>query len=137
MINQTSEDIWQTAFRAYILIRVDDPSNKVSIAKEIFALNEGLDHSYSFITRTSVVDGDYHIIVPVYARSLDNLEEVVDQILNQGGVNRDTSASLFIDMSLKPDEAHTPWPPHLAWGYIPLDEANPVNPGPTGFTPWG
>ena len=136
-MDQTSEDIWQTAFRAYMLIRVNESSDKVSVAKAIFALNEELDRSSAFITRASVVGDVYDIVVPIYARSLDHLQELADLILKQAGVDSLSSKSLFIDTQLEPADAHTPWPPHLAWGYIPRDEANPVNPGPTGFTPWG
>lgn len=134
---ETNEDIWETAYRAYVLVRVGEDFSKAGVAKQIFGLNEVLDSSSAFITRTSVVTGDYDIVVPVYTRYQEILEEVVDRILNQDGVNKEKSTKLLLDPEILSEEAHTPWPPHEALGYIPLDEANPVNPGPTGFNAWG
>ena len=137
MTQGTSTDIWETASRAYVFVKVVDSSVRVEVARNIYALNEKLDISQEFVVRATVVTGPYEIIVPVYARNGDLLEEVIRAVLSQDGVDPENSAAGRIDNDLKPNDAYHPWLPQYAPGYIPIIEANPSGPGPTGKNVWG
>ncbi|HEX9596704.1 MAG TPA: hypothetical protein VF982_07500 [Anaerolineales bacterium] len=139
MEETTSDSIWKSAYRLYVLVKVTAQTPKADVARDIYALNETeLDTSQHFVTRACVVDkGPFDILVPIYARSLEKLKELEAIVKSRAGVEEETSEVASFDDTLDPREVHHPWPPHEARGYVPQDEANPSPPGPTGANAWG
>jgi hypothetical protein len=85
-----------------------------------------------FVVRKDMVDGsEYKYVVPVYYLvdpNTNGLDNLIDE-LNIAENNYDV-------LKVKKDE-QDPKPPHRAFGYIPINEHNPIGPGPQDWNTWG
>jgi hypothetical protein len=113
------------------------PGPTVSLAQQIYALNNELDWPRSHIVRADVVDGDgmpgVNIVAPVWAPTLDGVRDIANKIGNVPGVTQAQFVVVRVD-GKRP--LHEPFPPHKAQGFVTGEEANP-SARPMGFNGWG
>ncbi len=114
--------------RAWLLIKVQN-IDKVKLAKDIFKqVNDKFAAKKKvFVIRADVVDGPYDLVVPIFAGTLTELNEIETFV-------KSLAAGMVVERARV--TKHVPFPPHKAPGYVSDEEANPVNPGPTRHNPW-
>jgi hypothetical protein len=122
--------------RAWVLVRAEDP---VQAAREIYSLNSLNPDLWpnTHIVRADVVEeGEgVDIVVPLWASDREGLDLALELIRGVLGVVK--VQVLKVQRAGPANKGlHNPFPPHRAWGYVPLDEANSPE-GTLAFSAWG
>jgi hypothetical protein len=123
------QGIWPDVKRAWVLVQAEK-EDLGAVANDILKLNVGWRDAYNGVIRADLVEGDYNIVVSLYARDGGQLAHIEERINGVEGV----AAAVSL-----PVQGHFPPATHDTHGYISDYEAELVDPaaGPQGFNAWG
>ena len=132
---EQTEQVFPPKMRAWVILEYDDNSVDIdAAAKLIYGMNSDHDPEDKFIIRVDSVQSEppgepYRVVVPIYASSLEELENLRDAI-------KDKADARNAIMLVVTENTHHPYPPHDTYGYVSTDESD-TRAGADGFNTWG